>query len=127
MIQRLDATSAKSIPSPSTRKPIVRFGMISQTVYEIVVPARIVGSMETTNPNLRNAATKVAPSRRFGLLLSSTIGRTARKETMQARTGMKLMVFVGDILASAGCYVKGRDEVGYDRDDVLIENANEEK
>ena len=40
---------------------------------------------------------------------------------------MKLVVFVGDILASAGCYVKRRDEVGYDRDDVFIEDADEKE
>ena len=40
---------------------------------------------------------------------------------------MMLVMFVGDILASAGCYVKGRDEVGNDRDQVFIKDADEKK
>ncbi len=83
--------------------------------------------METTNPNFKNAATNVAPSRKFGLLLSSTIGRTARREARQARTGMMLVVFVGVILASAGSYVKGRYEVGNDRNQLFIKDADEKK
>jgi len=98
---------------------MARLGTISQTVNSMVEPAKMVGSMDTTNPNLMNAARKVAPSRKFGFLPRSTMGSTAKRETRLANTGVKLVMEEG-MLKNGGSNVKLGDEVGYDGDDFLI-------
>ena len=98
---------------------MARLGTISQTVNSMVEPAKMVGSMDTTSPNLINAARKVVPSRKFGFLPSSTMGSTAKRETRLANTGVKLVMEEG-MLNNDGSNVKLGDEVGYDRDYFLI-------
>ncbi len=102
---------------------MARLGTIFQTVNSIVEPAKMVGSMDTTSPNLINAARKVAPSRKFGLLPSSTMGSTAKRETRVANTGVKLVREEG-ILENDGSNVELGDEVGYDLDYFLIKESD---
>ena len=105
-IQRLDATSPNSMPNPSTRNAIERFGRICQRVYSICIPPNIVGSIETTRPNFMKPAANVALSRRFGVFLSRRIGSTAANEARQASRGV-MLVIAGVILAYAGYQVEG--------------------
>ena len=121
-IHKEEATIPKSIPSPSTRKAISILGRIRQSVYSIVEPAKMVGSIESTRPNLMMPARKVAPSLRLGLRPSNAIGSTATRETIAARTGVKLVI-EEDMLAADDSKVELRNEIGNDGYDVPVVEA----
>jgi hypothetical protein len=88
MIQRLEDTSAKSIPRASTLNLIAAPGMNWTTVYTISVPLKIAGSMDTTIRNFAIAAAKVHASRTFGFLLEATTMGMINRETRTASKGL---------------------------------------
>jgi len=68
-------------------------------------------------------ARKVAPSLKFGERPSKTIGSTATKDTMAARTGVKLVMEEG-MLAAYSSEIKWGNKVGNDGDNVLVVEAD---
>jgi hypothetical protein len=92
IIHKEDATSANSIPSPSTLKAMDAPGAISKSVRTITLPCKMTGSIETTIRNFIIPAVNVQPSRTLGLSEDEiSIGMTNR-ETKTAKRGFIDMI-----------------------------------
>ena len=84
IIHRKEAVNAKKMPRASTLNLISRPGKIVNRLNSMVLPSRMIGSIDTTMENFRTAAAMVQNSLKFGFLPEIAIRITLIRDTVIA-------------------------------------------